>query len=118
MKMSSEQLSELSKKVQADRIKSGKHHFIGNSNPMKIASKNGKHHFSGERGSEHNRKMIENGLHPLIGGNVQRNAHLKLIKEGNHHTQKIHKCPHCGKVGKSNSMYRYHFDKCKERKQS
>jgi hypothetical protein len=29
---------------------------------------------------------------------------------------KIHKkvtCPHCGKIGGDNNMYRYHFDKCK-----
>lgn len=32
------------------------------------------------------------------------------------HTGKIHKrviCPHCGKEGGDNNMYRYHFEKCK-----
>lgn len=24
-----------------------------------------------------------------------------------------HVCPHCGKIGKGNNMFRYHFDKCK-----
>ena len=27
-----------------------------------------------------------------------------------------HKCPHCSKIGKGPAMFRYHFDKCKEKK--
>jgi hypothetical protein len=27
---------------------------------------------------------------------------------------RIHICPHCGKEGKSNGMFRWHFDKCKK----
>ena len=28
---------------------------------------------------------------------------------------KTHTCPHCGKVGRGNTMMLFHFDKCKER---
>ncbi len=116
MKMSVEDLSELSKKVQNLRVKEGTHHFVGEENPAKLASKNGTHHLKGDKGSKHNNKMIENGIHPLVGGNVQRQTAKSLLDNGQHHTQKTFECPHCGKTGRSNSMYRYHFDRCKERK--
>ena len=35
------------------------------------------------------------------------------IKNGTHHSQITHCCPHCGKVGKGAAMKRYHFDRCK-----
>lgn len=28
-------------------------------------------------------------------------------------SQVIRECPHCGKVGKGNAMFAYHFDRCK-----
>lgn len=115
MKMSVEELSELSKKVQSDRINSNNHHFIGETNPMKIASKKGTHPLSGELGTIHNKKMIENGIHPFIGGKVQRETAKKLLEKGEHHSQKTHTCPYCGKIGKSSSMFRYHFNKCKKK---
>jgi hypothetical protein len=116
IKMTPEELSELSKKVQNDRIRNNNHHFVGENNPSKISSKNGSHPLSKEKGTAHNRKMIDNGIHPLVGGKVQKQAAKILLEKGKHHSQKILECPHCGKNGKSNSMYRYHFDRCKERK--
>jgi len=34
---------------------------------------------------------------------------------GHTQSQKIHTCPYCGKEGKSNGMYRHHFDNCKNK---
>lgn len=34
---------------------------------------------------------------------------------GHTQSQKIHTCPHCGKEGKSNGMYKHHFDNCKNK---
>ena len=31
-------------------------------------------------------------------------------------SQKIHTCPHCGKQGKGNGMYKHHFNNCKQNK--
>lgn len=33
---------------------------------------------------------------------------------GHTQSQKIHTCPHCGKQGKSNGMYKHHFNNCKK----
>lgn len=30
--------------------------------------------------------------------------------------RKEHKCPYCGKIAKGNSMFRWHFDNCKQKK--
>lgn len=38
-------------------------------------------------------------------------AKLKLIKE----LEPDYTCPHCGKVGRKPSVFRYHFDKCKSK---
>ncbi len=27
---------------------------------------------------------------------------------------RIHTCPHCGKTGKSNAMFQWHFNNCKQ----
>lgn len=49
--------------------------------------------------------------HNFIGGEVQ----LRRIKEGRHNFKQSYTCPHCGKEGKSASMFRWHFDNCKSR---
>lgn len=35
---------------------------------------------------------------------------------GHTQSQKIHTCPYCGKEGKSNGMYKHHFNNCKLKK--
>jgi len=39
-------------------------------------------------------------------------------KVGKVQANKIHTCPHCGKIGKSPSMFRWHFDNCKTIRES
>ena len=56
----------------------------------------------------------------ILGGKVmgpiqgKKNAESGLISNlGKIQANKIHKCPHCSKIGKSSSMFQWHFDKCK-----
>lgn len=49
--------------------------------------------------------------HNFIGGEVQ----LRRIEEGRHNFKQSYRCPHCGKEGRSASMFRWHFDNCKSR---
>jgi hypothetical protein len=49
-------------------------------------------------------------------GTIQgkKNIESGLISNlGKINASKIHECPHCGKVGKSSSMFQWHFEKCK-----
>lgn len=41
--------------------------------------------------------------------NKKRSESMKNVK------WKIHECPHCGKIGKSNAMKRWHFDNCRSK---
>jgi hypothetical protein len=50
------------------------------------------------------RKNVENG-HLAKVRDVKKAGLASCLKE--------YTCPHCGKVGKSNSMFGHHFDKCK-----
>lgn len=56
----------------------------------------------------------------ILGGKVmgtiqgKKNVESGLISNlGKINASKIHECPYCGKVGKSSSMFQWHFDKCK-----
>jgi hypothetical protein len=56
----------------------------------------------------------------IMGGNVMGKIQGKINAESGHmsllgklNCSKIHTCPYCGKVGKSSSMFQWHFDKCK-----
>jgi HNH endonuclease len=94
----------------------------------------------GEFQRQHNKKRIEAGTHHLLGGEQQRTVQNKLIKDGthnflredvkkktndklksttkellkngNHISQRIFTCPHCGKSGKGAVIKRWHFEKC------
>jgi hypothetical protein len=72
----------------------------------RIATKmNLSHEHLSELTKLHNKKMVENGTHPFLGGELQR----KQIEEGTHPTQQEWKCEYCDKVGKGRSNYhRYH----------
>lgn len=47
--------------------------------------------------------------HNFLGGAVQ----AKRLEDGTHNFITEHICPHCGKSGKSASMFRWHFDNCR-----
>lgn len=55
------------------------------------------------------RKKLIGEDNPFYGKSHSQET-IDKIKEVN---KREHKCPHCGKVGASNSMKRWHFDNCK-----
>lgn len=139
---------EMQRETQKKLVEEGKHHLLGGEIQRKTSSENqrilvekgthiflgdgtfqrennnkkvrdGTHHFlSGEIQRKINRERVENGTHHFLNGEISRQAQLKSIKDGTHITQKEYECPHCGKLGKGPIMFRYHFEKCKVRKQN
>lgn len=63
-----EELSDLSRKTQMERIASGKHHFLG-----------------GEMQYRTQKQLVENGTHNLLGGTIQRKSNKDRIENGTHH---------------------------------
>jgi hypothetical protein len=77
------------------------------------------------QGPEHNRKLLEMGIHPFLHVDRKKQA-LTRVKNGTHpffnpeigrmHAEHMLTCPHCGKTGHGNIMMRWHFDNCKTKK--
>jgi hypothetical protein len=93
-----EEISELAKLVQNKLIKEGRHHFIGESNPVY--------------------KQIKNGNHAFSNSDVQRansiKSNAKQLAAGTHPNQQYWTCPYCNKSSKgSGNYYRWHGNKCK-----
>jgi hypothetical protein len=92
------------------RLANGSHNFI--KNRMIYARKrveNGSYSKVSKRTA---RKQVADGTHPFLHYDVK-GQQLRLLNEGKHHSQKEHICPHCGKIGRGNTMKRHHFDNCK-----
>jgi group I intron endonuclease len=122
--------SELSYKLQMDKVASGTHHFQGEQGRKlqmdRIA--NGTHNFTPENRSEYQKgkklsqehkdkvgagtkARVEAGTHPWVGG-----EHTKrLIEQGLHSSCKCYTCPYCGVEGKGGAMRRWHFENCKHK---
>lgn len=77
-------LSVLASKNAQKRIEDGTFHFLGDSNPVYKQIKDGTHHWLGPA---HNRKMVEDGIHPFLGGEIQKKAQRALVKQNKHHLQ-------------------------------
>lgn len=103
-------------------VHSGKHPFqnIDGESIQTRKVKNGKHHFQGESGRNLQKRLMEEGKHPSVNPESRKriSAHQKQMLElGNHNTQVVHTCPHCGKCGDGPAMFRWHFQNCKQGKQ-
>jgi hypothetical protein len=98
MGLTSEKLSELATLNNIKRIENGTHHFVGDKNPVHEKVMNGTHNFL----TNHPGKArLENGTHNFL----------------TNHPNGIPKtCPHCGKTGGGRIMKRWHFDRCKDKK--
>jgi hypothetical protein len=127
--------SDLARKNALQRIKDGTHHWVGPTHNQSLVRR-GIHPFlDREAARQRNLKRIAEGRHNLIG---KENPVYELIKKGQHHfqtnnpsTQMINngthhfltnhpnkiqiECPHCGKIGGSTNMRRYHFENCKKK---
>ncbi len=117
MKKSPALISEMASLANKKRLQEGNHPFLNVERTKKSVQDrviNGTHNFLG---GELQRQRAKNGTHPFLGGQIQRitaiRIHKKRLDEGIHHSQQEHKCPCCGKIGKSVVMFRYHFSKCK-----
>lgn len=144
MKLSSEELGELSSKQQRKRIEEGTHpftnpeykrrnslarvadgthNFLGKRNPVHERVANGTHHLlGGDIQRKNNKERLENGTHNFLNSEFQRNVALARLEKGTHnfcgddHPNKRQlTCPHCGKTGGQVNMKRWHFDNCKSK---
>ena len=97
-----EQGSNLNRKTQQKLIDEGTHHFAGEKGSifakenLRKRTERGDNPWAGERGSEHSKRVA-----------------AKCLVEGRHHSQKIHTCPHCNKIGTGNAMLKWHFEHCR-----
>jgi hypothetical protein len=128
---------ELQRRLNKKRVEEGTHHFLGGEISRRVSQErvaNGTHNFlSGKISRRGSRERVDNGTHHFLGGEIQRRVSRERVDNGTHHllgpehNQKRinngthnflveHTCPHCGKVGKSASMFYWHFDKCKHKK--
>lgn len=59
------------------------------------------------------KKLLAEGRHSSQIGTAGFQQPGLAAKAGKLQTQVVHTCSHCGKTGKSNAMFAWHFDRCK-----
>lgn len=108
---------EIQRKSNLNRVANGTNPFSQKDFQAKMAKKriaNGTHHFTDSEWQRENQlKRVREGNHHLQNGEIQRKASLKRIQDGTHNFITQHECPNCGKIGRGQSMKRWHFDKCR-----
>ena len=135
MGVSPEEKSELARKNALQRIQDGTHHWVGPAHNQNLVRR-GIHPFlDKDAARDRNLKRIAEGRHNLVGDSnpvhalIQQGNHhfqtnnpsTRMVQNGTHHFLTNHPnkikitCPHCGKVGGSTNMRRYHFDNCKKK---
>lgn len=110
-----EVLSQTSKIIQKIRVKEGTHNFQdkewASKRSQRILSE-GKHPFQRK---DYQKKiqdeLVAKNKHHLLGGEYQK----RQLESGQHPSQVIRTCPHCGKTGKGGGMKQWHFDNCKDK---
>jgi hypothetical protein len=124
---------EISGRASRQRVNAGTHNLLGGENARQRVNA-GTHNFQDSAfqrknkehiqnrldagthnllGGENARQRVKAGTHNFLGGEIQKASAKKLIAAGTHNCLTVHTCPHCGKVGKGASMFRWHFDNCK-----
>lgn len=98
LRLTPEQLSEISRLNAKQQIKNGTNKFAGESGS--ILSK------------AVQRRLIDSGNHILLSGKVQKEYHQTALKNGTHHSQVKWICGNCGLNGKSKSNYKRHLKIC------
>jgi hypothetical protein len=92
MKISPEKLSEMSKKMNAERVANGTHHLLGGEIQRKSNAKRIAENTHNWQGSSSNKNMLSKGIHP---------SQIKV------------KCENCDKVISIANYKRWHGDRCK-----
>jgi hypothetical protein len=123
MKMDPVQLSKLSSDTQNRRVAEGTHHFVTN-NPTYRMLEDGTHPFLGGEIQRANcLTRVENGTHPFLDADRARELANKRLAEGTHNftgpnspSQQQWTCNHCGKSGKGKGNFtKHHGDNCKHK---
>lgn len=118
MNKSPEELSEISKKANRERIKNGTHNFLGGDLQREHWRKREYKAYpkSEEQEAVRIKKIIESnlerslkGIHPFKGPKLNK----QMIAEGRHTSSIKLTCPHCSKVCSINTAKQWHFDNCK-----
>tara|TARA_B110000908_G_C9958818_1_gene315880 strand:+ start:66 stop:614 length:549 start_codon:yes stop_codon:yes gene_type:complete len=119
---------ELIRKVQSlgsshsnqQRLDAGIHNLSGDRNPSRKLAQQGLHHWQQDVGNRscdlHQRELVSSGKHHWqtqehaeeVGKRSSRLAAEGKVPIGTKST-----CPHCGKVGQTTAMARWHFNNCK-----
>lgn len=104
--------------VSSDRVDDGTHHLLSGeiqrkSNADRI--KNGTHHMlKRPDGTSPTSDRVDNGTHPFMKRADGSNVATDLLAAGNHNSQIMKTCEHCGKTMGKLIFGRYHGDKCKK----
>jgi hypothetical protein len=113
LKLSPQEISNISRKTQSKRLAEGSHNFQTrpdgtNLQTDKLAA--GTHPFSGDT---HPAKLAaKNGTHHMFDSAIS-TAHAQArIDKGNHPTQKSKTCPHCGITCNTLNYGKSHGDNC------
>lgn len=95
MNLTVEDLANLSRLTQQQRIENRTHHFLKRDDGTSLGAEavrnltaSGKNPFTGgDIQRKTNKKRVEEGTHHFLNGDIQRTAQQKLVKEGKHHLQ-------------------------------
>lgn len=94
------------------RLENGTHNFLNVEWRMQHARRRVENGSYSTISKKTTAKQLADGTHPFLHFD-SRKQQKRLLEEGKHHSQKKHVCPHCGTIGRGNTMKRHHFDNCK-----
>ena len=114
MKLTPEELAEISRISNRKRVEDGTHNFLKKNIKTVVPKKGspiGDRQLAILKTKEFNNNRVKNGTHPFLGKNLNQSR----LDNKTHNTLLEHTCPHCGKIGKGPPMFQWHFDRCKFR---
>lgn len=139
MNLLTDDLKEKCSKLANLRVLNGTHNLTGDKNPIHkrvqdgshakwLSNRNidllnkGKHNFQKRPdGTSLSSDRVKNGIHNFTP-EVCRDSWIKSAKKqkemklnGTHHSCIEKVCPHCGKIGRGHTMFRWHFDNCRSK---
>lgn len=113
MSVSPNQISELSKLHNKQRLEAGTHLFLNSEFQRRMVMKQIADGKSALVGGEMQRALVASGKHHLLSGDIQRRSARNRIANGTHQCVVKTTCPHCGKEGTKLILARWHGDRCK-----
>lgn len=96
------------------RVEDGTHQWLGDRNPSHAKVADGTHHLlSGEIQRKSALDRLQRGTHNFQDSNQQRKKALAQLESGTHISQIVRTCEYCGKTGKGPSMVKWHSNNCR-----